>query len=193
MRGVMDLKKLLLGTLIATIISILSACYSQDRLVFAEGFYYQNESIQFTDSVNIDEIKLEFAEITSDEYEDSNRINVLKNHNNSKAYRVIFSLRFDSEEELKNYDFEYIGKAGHSDTYKIIVDFNNDYLAIYGYLTLSLDFRNAISNDLGVDIAGRLSIKVVDNALVDLAQNEIVITSFPGNLEYVQKEENNET
>jgi hypothetical protein len=46
---------------------------------------------------------------------------------------------------------------------------------------------------LGVDIAGRLSIKVVDNALVDLAQNEIVITSFPGNLEYVQKEENNET
>lgn len=189
------MKKLFLTIFTVVVALSITACYPKDQLIFIEGYFHQESSVQFTNYIYIDEIKLEFTEISNEEYEDSDGINVLKNHKNNIMYRVIFSLRFDTEDELKNYDFEYLGKVpGYTDTYKIVLDLNNENIDLHGTITLSLDFFSAIgSTEETINIAGRLWIRIMAYDLKDSIQTEIVVLSFPRNLEYVKKEENNET
>lgn len=71
------MKKLFLPIFTAVIVLTITACYPRDQLIFIEGYYHQEESIQFTNDIYIDEIKLEFTEFSNEEYADSDGINLI--------------------------------------------------------------------------------------------------------------------
>jgi len=144
------MKKYILIILLISIIIVFVSCTHHD-FAFYEGYFYNNESIKFmeesdiysTQELYIEEIKLEFNEITTQEFNESNNINVMENYVNKKVYCVTFLLRFNVEDELRHYDFESIPAGGGiPNSYAIRVEFVNDEIDVTGSFELRLFFYN---------------------------------------------------
>lgn len=184
----MKLKHVLVIILSFLFLISLSGCFKNDCFIFPEGrFEYNGEPVKFYDDLYIDELYIQLDKITEEVYLNSNNMNVIKNHQNKMAYAMQIKMKYTIEAEAKVYPFEYVGKVpGQNDSYKIILNIDNEEVGIIGKLTLTLYFDSANkSKDHVGSYADRVTAYVRTYEINGVTHND-KFYDFPRDLEFIK-------
>ncbi len=128
------------------VIVSLSGCYKSDRLVLKEGVYeYVGDNIQYDDSNSITSIKITFIEISKNDYDNSNSINVIPSPLDEKYYSINFEVMFNNELNYNQYQIEYVEEVGNiPDAFKMKLLIKDDEKSIDDVLSLVFIFDEGI-------------------------------------------------
>lgn len=176
MNVILKSKKLLL---------FLNKLLKYNTVVLVDGtFHYNEEPVQFTEELFIEDIRITLIEISKQDFQSRNGVNVLINSANGKYYLVTFEMKFTDEEGLKPYDFEFVRRGGPPDSYIIQLDLKNEAIGMSGDMELRLMFRGRESYSLFTTKVGEIYDMYFYTYDVQLNGEDVELIAFPEKLSF---------
>ncbi len=105
-------------------VMILSSCYKKETYTFVEGTYALKEDASFGENMELKDVCLSFNEISKEEYENAEGINVITSRYNDKYYSVTLSMNIDGVSYDNITTTERLGSTAYNNRYHLMFKLN---------------------------------------------------------------------
>lgn len=119
------MKKIIYFILISLLL-LLCSCFKQSRYTFQNGVYIYTELLDETfNDYEVQDFSITLNQIDEEQYENANKINVIKNKNNGECYEMVIDLSIKEIDDIDILSEEISGLTDRPNAYYFNITFFN--------------------------------------------------------------------